>query len=233
MSNLAIITARSGSKGLADKNIKPLSGKPLIAYTIEAALGARVFDEVMVSTDSQEYATIALDYGASVPFLRSEQLSNDTASSWEVVKDVLAKYAEAGKNFDTVTLLQPTSPLRSAEDIVEGHRLLGEKNADAVIAVCEMEHSPLWSNTLPGDLSMSGFIDEDILKKNRQALPTYYRINGALYIMRTEYLLNDGNPYGDRSYALVMPKANSIDIDDMEDFLMAEFLLNYRKKMAQ
>lgn len=117
MKNIAVITARSGSKALVDKNIKLLAGKPLLAYTIEAAKESGCFDTIMVSTDSEKYAVIARDYGAQVPFLRSEATSSDTAGSWDVVREVICQYKELGEVFDSVCLLQPTSPLRTAEDI--------------------------------------------------------------------------------------------------------------------
>ena len=117
MKNIAIIPARSGSKGLKDKNIRLLNGKPLLAYSVEAALESEQFDEVMVSTDSEKYAEIAKEWGANVPFLRSAELSSDTATSKDVILDVLKRYAESGQVFDTFSLLQPTSPLRTAENI--------------------------------------------------------------------------------------------------------------------
>ena len=110
MKNIAIITARSGSKGLPNKNILPLDGKPLIAHTIIAAKESGMFDTVMVSTDSEEYAAIAREWGAEVPFLRSEENSSDKAGSWDVVREVLDEYRKRGEEFDTFTLLQPTSP---------------------------------------------------------------------------------------------------------------------------
>lgn len=125
MKNIAIITARSGSKGLPNKNIRLLNGKPLMAYTIEAAIKSNMFDEVFVSTDSEEYADIAKEYGASVPFLRSQENAGDSSSSWDVVKETIENYKELGKVYDTVALLQPTSPLRRAEDIVAGYKLMG------------------------------------------------------------------------------------------------------------
>ena len=121
MKNLAIIPARSGSKGLVDKNIKLLDGKPLIAYSIEAALQSGVFDMVMVSTDSEKYAEIAWNYGAQVPFLRSAETSSDTASSWDAVAEVIENYRKLGTVFDTFMLLQPTSPLRTAQNIREAY----------------------------------------------------------------------------------------------------------------
>lgn len=233
MKHLAIIPARSGSKGLKDKNIKLLDGKPLLAYTVEAARESGMFDEIMVSTDSEEYAEIAIQWGAAVPFLRSEELSNDTASSWEVVKEVIGGYKSQGKEFETVTLLQPTSPLRTAADIIEAYRLLDEKTANFVVSVCEMDHSPLWANILPEDLSMENFIRPEVLNIPRQNIPTYYRINGALYIVTVEHLMNSTTYYGDRSFATVMRKENSVDIDDQIDFTIAEVLMAERSKKEQ
>jgi CMP-N,N'-diacetyllegionaminic acid synthase len=230
MRNLAIIPARSGSKGLKDKNIKLLNGKPLLAYTIEAAKKSGLCDEIMVSTDSREYADIAKKWGANVPFLRSDELSNDTASSWDVVKDVIERYRILGTEFDTVALLQPTSPLRTSNDIVKGYKVLKEKAANFVVGVCEMDHSPLWSNTLPENLSMENFIRPDVVEMPRQSIPIYYRINGALYIVKVDYLMRTPDIYGDRSFASVMRKQNSIDIDDQLDFTIAEVLISERSK---
>lgn len=224
--NLAVIPARSGSKGLVDKNIAMLRGKPLIAHTIEAARESGMFSEIVVSTDSKEYAEVARQWGAKAPFLRSEVLSTDKASSWDVVRDTIAKFAAHGLEFSTVALLQPTSPLRRAEDIVAGYEELRAKGADSVVSVCEVDHSPLWSNTLPSHRSLTGFVDPDIASTPRQCLRTFYRINGALYIIRVPFLLARGDLYGDNSYAIVMPRERSIDIDDATDLMLAELLLN-------
>lgn len=227
MKNLAIIPARSGSKGLKDKNIKLLNGKPLMAYTIEAAINSKMFDEIMVSTDSEKYAKIAKQYGAKVPFMRNSELSNDTASSWDVVRDVLSKYKETGKEFDTVALLQPTSPLRTAKDIIEGYKILKDKSANSVIGVCEVDHSPHWMNTLPEDNSMKDFINPKFKGLPRQKLDKYYRINGALYIVKVENLVKAKDIYINQSYALIMDRVRSIDIDEEIDFKIAEGLINY------
>jgi len=223
--NIAIIPARSGSKGLKDKNIKLLNGKPLMAYTIEAAQKSNLFDEVFVSTDSEEYARIARSFGASVPFLRNKDLSSDTASSWDVVKDSLSNYKKVGKEFDTVALLQPTSPLRKSDDIINAYDKMKIENANAIVSVCEVDHSPLWCNTLPGNSSLKDFINQDLIKKPRQGLETYYRINGAIYIVKTDYLISTENIYGNNCYATIMPKENSVDIDDLVDFRIAEALM--------
>lgn len=228
MTSIAIIPARSGSKGLPDKNIKLLHDKPLLAYSIEVAEKSGLFDCIHVSTDSERYEEIAREYGADVPFLRNEELSGDTAGSWDVVRWVLGQYAARGQRFDMVTLLQPTSPLREAEDIKQAYHLFEEKAADAVVSVCEMDHSPLWSNTLPEDGSMDGFLDQ-VADAGRQQLPTYYRINGAIYMLRTA-LLAEGAPglYREGTYAYVMPKERSVDIDDALDFAIAETILKMR-----
>lgn len=162
--NIAIIPARSGSKGLKDKKIRLLCGKPLISYTIEAALRLRCFNEVMVSTDSIEYAEIARQYGASVPFLRSDATSSDTASSWDMVQEVLNGYKVIGKKYDTFCLLQPTSPLRNEKEIVEAYSLYKEKASFAVVSVCEAEHSPLWCGHLPNNNEFIGFVNPEDMK---------------------------------------------------------------------
>ncbi len=227
LKNIAIITARSGSKGLPDKNIRELCGKPLIAYSIEAAIESGVFDTVMVSTDSEKYADISEKYGAEIPFLRSEEMSSDSAGSWDTVREVLDRYEERGQRFDTVCLLQPTSPLRTFEDIQAAYRLFEEKNADSVIGVCEAEHTPLWMNKLDDSLRMDGFIPEEIDSLPRQALPTYYRINGAIYIVSVSRLRSKESLY-DNGYAYVMPAERSVDIDGIIDFKLAETLMGVK-----
>lgn len=223
MNHLAIIPARSGSKSLRDKNILPLNGKPLIAYSIEAARASGVFSEVLVSTDSPRYADIARSCGANVPFLRSETASSDTASSWDVAREVLRRYSDIGRWFDSVCLLQPTSPLREPEDIVAGYEAFHQKNADAITAVCEMDHSPLWATTLDSDLSLAAF-RKTLMDLPRQMLKPFYRINGALYIRRIRYGENEIEILEKREYAYIMDRRKSVDIDTLEDFEYAAYL---------
>ena len=228
MKNIAIIPARSGSKGLKNKNIKLLNGKPLLAYTVEAALQSGLFDCVHVSTDSEQYADIAREFGADVPFLREVELASDTSSTWDALRFVIKKYEELGQKFDTVCLLQPTSPLRDATDIKNAYQIFEKKKAESVISVCETEHSPLLCNTLKESGSMKGFID---MKKvgRRQELSTYYRLNGAIYIQTVDLLMQGGDLYGDKSYAYVMEKEHSVDIDDEMDFMFAEVMIKRGK----
>jgi CMP-N,N'-diacetyllegionaminic acid synthase len=225
MKNLAVIPARSGSKGLPDKNIRLLNNKPLLAYSIEAAEASGIFDEIHVSTDSEKYADIALCYGAKVPFLRSRENSGDASSSWDAVKEALQKYKDIGKQFDMVTLLQPTTPLRTPEDIKAAYEIYISQAANAVVSVCEVDHSPLWCNTLPEDHSMTQFIRWDIVNQPRQKLEKYYRINGAIYTVNVSYLAVCSNIYESSSIAYIMKKESSIDIDDAFDFMIAEAIL--------
>lgn len=224
MKSIAIIPARCGSKGIKNKNIKLLNGRPLLSYSIDAAIKSRMFETVMVSTDSEEYAEISKSFGAEVPFLRSSKNSGDTSSSWDVVKEVLKQYEVKEKLYDTVCLLQPTSPLRTAKDICGAYDELELKNADAITGVCKCDHPIEYMMTLDYDKSLVEYrINEPDLP--RQMLPTYYRENGAIYIRRINYENNGINLKLDKEYAFVMNNTNSIDIDTEEDFDYAEFLI--------
>lgn len=224
MKNIAIIPARSGSKGLKDKNIKELFGKPLMAYSIEAAYRSGLFDEVMVSTDSVQYAEIARKYGAEVPFLRSAATAGDTAGSWDMVEEVLQGYERLGREFDTFCLLQPTSPLRASDDIKAAYELYHAKNASAVISLCELEHPLSWCGVLGENGSLDGFVKRD-QGKQRQAQEKYYRLNGAIYIVSIPEFRRDVFLYRENAYAYIMSKDRSVDIDTESDFRFAEFLM--------
>lgn len=224
MNTLAVITARSGSKGIKNKNIRQLNGKPLIAYTIESALQSHYIDEVMISTDSDVYADIAKKFGAVVPFLRSNRNSEDMSKSVDVLLEVLDEYEKREKYFDNIVMLQPTSPLRTYKNLNEAFDLFYEKNADSVVSVCECEHSPLLSGILPDDWSLFEFIkSENNLR--RQELQKFYRLNGAIYISKVTALKEIRSFYGENSYAYIMKQRESIDIDTELDFEYADFLL--------
>lgn len=224
MKNIAIIPARSGSKGLKDKNIRKLNGIPLLAYSIIAAKESNLFYEIMVSTDSLKYARIAKEYGSMVPFLRSSKNSEDNSSSWDVVKEVLKDYLNKGVKFDSVCLLQPTSPLRRSEDIINGYKEILNSNVDAITSVCEVDHSPLWVTTLDDTKSLKNLRNK-LTDVPRQSLKTYYRINGALYIRKIKYIGNNIELLDNTEIAYIMDKEHSIDIDSLEDFEYAEFLV--------
>lgn len=230
MANIAIIPARSGSKGLKDKNIKEINGKPLIAYAIEEAIKSEKFDVVHVSTDSKVYAEISRKYGADVPFLRSEEMASDTAYSWDVVDEVLRRYKEtSGREFKSLTLLQPTSPMRKASDIISAYEIYDKYNANAIYGVCEADHSPLIFHPLEENGDMCHFQETVNLGYRRQGFEKFYRVNGAIYIMRTSYFEEDRrNIFRDKVYAYIMDAQSSIDIDNQLDFDIAEFLMSRR-----
>ena len=224
MRTLGIILARSGSKGVKDKNIRQLGGRPLIAYTIESALRSHHVDTVMVSTDSALYADISKEFGADVPFLRSRENSTDDAQSMDVIFEVLHEYEKSGSCFENLIVLQPTSPMRTAENIDGAFELFYEKNADSVVSVCECEFSPLLSNILPENLNLYEFIQRENLDR-RQNLRKYYRLNGAVYISKVDVLKEIHSFYGKNPYAYIMDQRHSVDIDTELDFEYAEFLL--------
>ncbi|MFT6732535.1 MAG: CMP-N-acetylneuraminic acid synthetase [Polaribacter sp.] len=223
---LALIPARGGSKRLPRKNILPLNEKPLISWTIEAALNSRIIDRVVVSTDCKDISDTSLAYGADVPFERPQDISGDSATSFDVVLHALNQLKRVGDNYDIIILLQPTSPLRCSIDIENAFNLFNEKNASGIVSVCEMDHSPLWSNTLPEDLSLTKFLPEDLHNKRSQELQAYYRLNGAIYITNVKELLNQEKFILKNScYAFIMDNNKSVDIDTLDDFHLAEYYL--------
>jgi N-acylneuraminate cytidylyltransferase/CMP-N,N'-diacetyllegionaminic acid synthase len=222
---LGLITARGGSKGLPKKNILHLLGKPLIAWTIEQARDSKYVDNIVVSTDSEEIAIISKEYGAQVPFIRPEHLASDEAKSVDVVLHALDWFETQKDPYDLLVLLQPTSPLRLAEDIDKTIELLFYKNAQSVVSVCETELHPYYMNVLPDDGCMKDFLRSEVLNKSRQELPHYYRLNGAIYLTTASYLKKQGSFFGDEVFAYIMPKERSIDIDTELDMKICEHLL--------
>jgi len=221
---LAIIPARSGSKGLQHKNIKLLNNKPLMAYTIEAAVKSGIFDEIIASTDNEHYAEIARLYGAHVPKLRPKQLAEDQTTTAEVVVYTIEQLKEQGKRYDYIMILQPTSPLRDEQDILGSIELLFKKKANAIISMCEIEHPIRWTAELNEEVCLDGFFSS--LQGRRQEEKTSYRLNGAIYLANTEYYLKDRDFYKKDCYAYIMAKHHSIDIDDIYDFKYAEVIIN-------
>lgn len=219
---LALIPARGGSKGIPGKNIKELAGKPLIAYTIEAARSCLCLDDVLVSTDSEEIAETARKFGAWVPFLRPEKLANDTAKTIDAVLYTLHRLAKEGKEYEYVVLLQPTSPLRSGEDI-EGAIKLALETGEDVVAVSGVTDSPILMRTCDDRGRLTPLLSGSSTVR-RQDMQVYYRVNGSIYVNKVSSLteetsLND-NPIG-----YVMPRERSVDIDESVDFAVAEFFL--------
>jgi len=224
---LAVIPARGESKRLPRKNLLPLSGKPMIAWTIEAALKAACIDQIVVSTDDDEIAEVASSCGAEVPFLRPAELASDSATTDSVVAHTVESFEAENGCFTHICLLQPTSPLRSNIDIDASWALLKEKKARAVVSVTAAEHTPLWCNTLSDDLSMKGFLPSEKLAVRSQELPTYYRLNGAIYLFEKYFVGKMSDLYNsDGVFAFKMESEASIDVDTQIEFQLAEMIMN-------
>lgn len=226
MKTIAIIPARSGSKGLPNKNILPLNGKAMMLYSLEAARDSGLFSQVFLSTDSKEYQRIAQEAGFDVPFLRSSQTSGDQASSQSVILEVLAEFEKRGEHFEAFCLLQPTSPLRDAKDLNNSYNIFLEKEAHSVVSLCPMEHPLALCNTLPENQSLEGFIQKGTGR--RQEEEASYRINGAIYWSRCDTYPEWGF-YGPKSFAYVMSRENSVDVDEPFDFLLVKTILLARE----
>lgn len=229
MKVLAIIPARSGSKGLKDKNIYLINNRPLMDYTIKAAINSGCFDNVMVSTDSDYYADIAKKCGAEVPFMRSNEMSSDNAESWAVVREVLEMYKINGQFFDYVALLQPTSPLRDSKDIKSAFDLLCD-NVNAVVSVCEPPHPIQWCFKLDNSRLMTDFANSPYKNCRRQELEKYYIENGAIYIVDAKKIMDSQyNFYSDYCMAYIMNRSKSVDIDSIEDIYYLNALLSCKE----
>ena len=227
---LAIIPARERSKRLPGKNTMKLAGKPMIAWSIESANKSKYIDEIIVSTDSNKIKEVAKYYGAKVPFLRPAELASDTAKTIDVVNHVLDYLDKNKTNFNYIILLQPTSPLRTSVDIDHSIEMLNERVC-SVVSVCEAEHSPLWYNTLPENHSMKNFISQEIKNIRSQDLPQYYRLNGAIYLSDINHFKKSNGFLGDKTFAYIMDRKYSIDIDNNEDFDYCEYLITKKNKL--
>ena len=222
---LAIIPARKGSKRLPKKNKLDLNGKPLVAWTIESAMKSTYIDDIAISTNDEDIVETAKSYNIDVPFLRPEELSSDQSSTMDVIIHTINFYKSMGKFYDVVILLQPTSPLRTSVDIDNSLKLLS-KDVKAIVSVCKLDHSPLWSNVLPANKSLEFFLKEDVQGLRSQDLPQYYRINGAIYLSKINYLKKNKSFFGNQSKAYIMSTNNSIDIDTKLDFNLCKLIMN-------
>ncbi len=208
------------------KNIAMLAGKPLIYYTIEAALESEVLDRLIVSTDSPQIADAARSFGAEVPFMRPVELARDDTPGIEPPIHALEWLAaEEGYRPQYLMVLQPTSPFRTADDVQAAVRILQESSADAVVSVCEAHDHPYWTKRVEPDGRLSDFLSLDREYPRRQDLPPAYVLNGAIYLARAQMLLQERTYYARDTYAYVMPRERSLDIDTAWDLHLAELLL--------
>ena len=222
---LAVVPARSGSKGIPDKNLVDLAGRPLIAHTIEAARASKLVSRLIVSTDDQRIAEAARQAGAEVPFLRSGELATDEAGNVDVFIDAIERMRREGFAGPWAMLLQPTSPLRTADDIDSAGGLMQERQADVVVSVCEAEPHPWLAMQADGQnwLHPAGFSGR--AQPGRQAFPPMYTLNGAIYLVDIDSFLERRSMYGARTAGYLMPRERSVDIDTPIDLQFCRFLL--------
>lgn len=220
MESIAIITARGGSKRIPKKNIKNFCGKPIIAYSIEAALKADIFDEVMVSTDSDEIAEISRKYGAKIPFMRSEKTSNDFATTADVITEVLDQYKAAGIHFEYACCIYPTAPFITAGKIIQAMKQLRDSNADSVLPLVPFSYPPqrgLIINNGTAEMKYPEYVDS-----RSQDLEKIYHDCGQFYCFKTASFRNTGKIMTGKISPIIIPELEMQDIDTLEDWKLAE-----------
>lgn len=227
---LAVIPARGGSKGLPGKNIRPLLGKPLIAWSVEHALGSDLIDDVVVSTDDPEIARIAAESGAEVPFLRPAELALDNTPTFPVLKHVLDSLASQGRSYEYLVLLEATSPLREPVDLDGALQMLDARpEAESIVAVADVEtRHPEFIVRIGSDGLLKPYLHERVRVLRRQELDSLHFLSGTLYISRVDALLREQTFYHDRTLPYPVPKYKSYEIDDLCDFTIVEALLGAR-----
>ena len=221
MSLLTLIPARGGSKDIPRKNIKPLMGKALIGWSIDAAKKARCVDRIVVSTEDDEIASVARELGADVPFMRPDELATDGTPGIAPVMHAILQLPD----YDWVLLLQPTSPLRSAEDINGIWQFCQERGAPSAVSVCEAGNHPYWMYQCNAAQRLEPFIKERPDVARRQDLPPAFALNGALYLARTDWLLKQRDFVGPETLGYIMPPERSVDLDTPQDWRWVEYLI--------
>ena len=218
---LAVIPARGGSKGVPRKNIKLLAGEPLIAWTIKAAENSKYIDRVVLSSEDEEIIKIAQELGCDVPFMRPNSLAQDDTHGIEPILHAI----DNCQGYDYVMMLQPTSPLRLTEDIDGCIEKFAKEKAKSCVSVCEPAKSPFWMYTIDNINQLEPTLPELSLVPRRQDLPSVYALNGAIYIAKTKWLLENKNFISSETIGYVMPTSRSYDIDTLEDFKICELFL--------
>ena len=227
MKIIALIPARGGSKGIPKKNLALVGGKPLIAWTIEAALNSKHLDEIIVSTENEEIAECARKYGAKVPFLRPKELAADATLTIDVALHLINWYqTEYHNNPDYLLTLQPTSPFRITQDIDNAIAIVLTNEPDAIVSVYPANPHPYLTKKISKDGTLSDFIQTDKAYLRRQDMPPAYALNGAIYLNKVESLINEKSFLPEHTLAYVMPAERSLDIDDHWDLKIANMIFS-------
>ena len=221
MANIAIITARGGSKRIPRKNIKDFLGKPIIAYSIQTALASGLFDEVMVSTDDDEIAVVAKEYGATIPFFRSQQTSDDYSGTADVLLEVLQQLNGIGKTYNYACCIYPTAPLINTSTLQKGYSLLTEGKYDTVFPVCAFS-SPVLRSLIMDETGKVTMQWPENINKRSQDLPGCYHDAGQFYWINVPAFLAKQKLYTDNSGAIILNELQVQDIDNETDWKMAE-----------
>ena len=229
MNSIAIITARGGSKRIPRKNIKEFLGKPIIAYSIEAALSSGVFDEVMVSTDDEEIAEIARKYGAKVPFMRSEKTSNDFATSADVINEVVEQYASKGVRFDVLCCIYPTAPFITAGKLKEAMSKFSDSSADSLVPVVRFDFPPQRGFIVKDGLVAFKY-PEFALARSQDLEPMYHDC-GQFYILKTDSFEREKKLVMSKTVPFIIPETEVQDIDNESDWIIAEE--KYKRLIAE
>lgn len=224
--NICIIPARGGSKRIPRKNIKNFLGKPIITYSIEQALKSSLFEEVMVSTDDNEIANIALEHGANVPFLRSAKNSNDFATTAEVLIEVINKYSENGYEYENICCCYPTAPFISTSRLAEGFELLNERLVDSVLPISGFDYT-IWRSLKENQNGYLSFNWEEFETSRSQDLPPVFHDAGQWYWIKTKSLLRHSKIITSRTKGLVVNSLEVQDIDNIHDWKIAEIKYEY------
>lgn len=218
--NIAIITARGGSKRIPRKNVKEFLGKPILAYSIEAAISSGVFEEIMVSTDDEEIAQIAKEYGAHVPFIRSEETSNDHATTTDVLLEVINEYKKRGQEFEYLCCIYPTAPFVTGEKLREAMDIIKKTDSDSLLPVVKFSFPP--QRCLVVEKACVSYKWPEYMNTRSQDLEPFYHDCGQFYCMNCERFLATGKVFTDNTYAYICPETEVQDIDNAEDWEIAE-----------
>ncbi len=224
MKNIAIITARGGSKRIPRKNIRSFCGKPILAYSIEAAIKSKIFDEVMVSTDDNEIKEIALHYGATVPFMRSSNTASDTATTYDVLNEVITEYDKIGRQFDNLCCIYPTAPFVTADKLIKALEILNEKEYDGVIPVVPFSFPPQRGFVMNNKKVTFEYPQYELTRS--QDLPQIYHDCGQFYFLKMITFLEQKKLVLNNTYGMIMNELEVQDIDNETDWKIAELKYN-------